>query len=108
MEQRYFCLYIINLNPAKKEDLRDYEKRVKPTLEKHGGKFEMILEPYIPGLQGPSPGEIHLISFANPQGLKDFKGDPEMEANRLERGDIVNKVDLIPCHQIPVDQYFGD
>ena len=108
MEQRYFCLFIIKLNPDNKDALREYEKRIKPTLEKHGGKFEMIMEPYIAGLKGPSPGEIHLISFANPQGLKDYHADPDMEAARLDRENIVSKVDLIPCHQVPLDQYFGD
>ena len=63
MEQRYFCLFIMHLNPAKKGELRDYEKEVKPIIESHGGKFEMILEPYIANIEGTPPGEIHLLSF---------------------------------------------
>ncbi|MDX2471519.1 MAG: hypothetical protein QNL04_13175 [SAR324 cluster bacterium] len=81
---------------------------MKPIIESHGGRFEMILEPYIANVEGAPPGEIHLLSFKNPQGLKDFRKDSRTEALRLQRGDIVDRVDLIPCHQMPLDEYFGD
>jgi uncharacterized protein (DUF1330 family) len=66
-----------------KEDIfHEFEARVLPLLERHGGKLLMRIRPgaadFIAGELDP-PYEIHLVSFEDEAGLQAYGNDEERQ-----------------------------
>ena len=104
MGGRLYYLFLIHLAQEKKEALKQYEHKIKPLLERHGGRFEMILTPHLG--DNEIPGEIHLISMPDQESWVAFKEDPEVQSQRAERADIIKRVEMIPCWQYDLKEYF--
>jgi len=61
------------------ESLRDYESRVLPVLEEHGGKLLSAFAPQ-DHEQPDCPDEIHLIAFSSDEAFKSYLADKRVES----------------------------
>jgi len=68
---------IARMPPAGIEAFRRYEDAVLPLLSDHGGRLERRLR----GHAGGSDVEVHVITFAAPDGLARYRDDPRRAAH---------------------------
>ncbi len=106
MNERQYYLVLIHHALGKEAKLKSYENEIKPVLERHGGRFEFILRP------GPIADmnlgqEIHLVSFADTQGMHNYSNDPDTHTLRKLREGVVERVSIVHVSHLPLEQYFA-
>src|SRR5215217_362755 len=82
-----------------KEDIfHEFEARVLPLLERHGGKLQMRIRPaaadFIAGELDP-PYEIHLVSFEDEAGLQAYGNDKERQKRLSMKDESVKSVIMV-------------
>ena len=72
----------VYVREGKEAIFHEFEARVLPLLEHHGGKLLLRIRPtadhFIAGELDP-PYEIHLVSFEDEPGLQAYTNDPERQ-----------------------------
>jgi uncharacterized protein (DUF1330 family) len=72
------------------ESLRDYERKVLPILEEHGGKLLSAFTPR--GHDHPEcPDEIHLIEFPSDEAFQSYRSDERVAKLSEMRGACISK-----------------
>lgn len=56
--------------------LRAYEQTALPIIQKHGGRFDLMLSPESVSSDIALPDEIHILSFADAAGFENYRADP--------------------------------
>jgi putative intracellular protease/amidase len=72
--------------------LHDYERRLRPLVEEHGGALEVILQPEgSDGWDGDPPDEIHVLSFGDHASWNAFRTDPRRSDLEVHRAAAVGR-----------------
>ena len=112
MPERTHYLILIFVHPGKLDVLRQYERHAARLMERHGGKFERVFRPQtqtISGVEnGEVPDEIHLLSFATPDGFQAFRADPDLNPFNALRDEAVRRAIVLPVTDYPLTTYFAE
>jgi uncharacterized protein (DUF1330 family) len=80
------------------QTFHEFESRVLPLMERHGGKLLMRIRPtaeqFIAGELDP-PYEIHLVSFENAAGLQAYGNDEERQKWLSMKDESVTSVIMV-------------
>ena len=76
-----------------RRQLYEYESKVVPILEAHGGR---ILSAFRPALDGETPGpdEIHLIEFPSLESLASYQSDPRVAELASVRNEAIARTQV--------------
>ena len=95
MHSHFTIVVLLYVKPGRLEDLRRFERKVKPVIEKHGGRFELVLS--ATGVRGEldRPDEVHVLSFPAKVAFEAYLNDPEVLFLAEERERIVDRTVII-------------
>ena len=69
--------------------LRDYERRVLPVLDEHGGRLLTAFEPIKESPQAPD--EIHVLEFASRDQLQAYRSDARVAELAALREEVIRE-----------------
>ena len=80
MSKRIYMTVLIYLKEGQESLFHDYERQAAKVMMRHNGRFEQIIKPNIVNGDLPLPDEIHVLSFATPDGFSSYRQDPASQA----------------------------
>lgn len=80
MNNRIYLTVLIYLKQGKEALFHDYERQAAQVMARHNGRFEQIIKPDTVNGDLPLPDEIHVLSFATPEGFAHYRQDPDSQA----------------------------
>ena len=83
-------LAIIHAGTNGSEGLQNYEAKVIPILEEHGGRLLSAFKPR--GHENSEcPDEIHLIEFPSEESFDSYRADPRVQALSEYRRSVISE-----------------
>jgi len=77
----------------------DFERRASRLMARHGGRIERVIRPVRGATDADTPFEIHVVSFADPQGFADYRSDPAVQELAADREKIISKTTAIEGYE---------
>ena len=99
MKGRYTRLVSLWLRTDDVAAFEDFERRASRLLARHGGRIEHAIRPLRGATDAQTPFEIHVVSFADPQGFAAYRADPDVHALGAERETIIARTTVIEGHE---------
>jgi len=107
MSGRVCYLVLVFVRPGQEELLREYERRARPIMRRHGGDFERVMKPVARGGEASGPHEVHLLHFDSAGAFDAFRSDPELQRYTALRDAAVERAELLTLTDIALPEYFG-
>lgn len=102
MDNRFCLTVFLYLHEDQGEQFHHYEQRIKPILERYGGRFEKIIKPT--GVLGdiPLPDEIHWLSFPSEADFQQYRADSRLTQLADLRGTAVKETIVLSGQAIQI------
>jgi len=95
MANRFYLTALLYLNEGQVAQFHEYEHRIKPILEKYGGRFEKVIRPTQVLGDLPLPDEIHWLSFPSETDFQQYRADVDLAELAHLRSASVQKTVVI-------------
>lgn len=89
---------LLTAQPGKEAILVEYEDRVLPLLERHGGRLVQRVRAVDPG---DAPHEVHLIELPSEAALEAYLDDPARQTLRELRDRGIAETQVLRVNQVP-------
>ena len=66
------------IHPGREVEFRQFETEAARIMKKYGGQIKQVIRPTVAGQPGPSPHEIHIVSFPSLESFEAYRGDPDL------------------------------
>jgi len=89
---------LIYIQKDREAVFHDFEDRVLPLLERHGGKLIYRVRPdekSVITCEGEPPYELHLVAFKDRRGFETYRDDPDRTKYMQLKNESVARVLLI-------------
>jgi uncharacterized protein (DUF1330 family) len=80
VEPRLYLTVLLYLKTGQQDQFHEYERLVKPLIERYGGRFEHVLKPTQVMGSLPRPDEVHLLSFPSEEHFQQYRDDPNLSS----------------------------
>jgi len=94
-EQRLYLTVLLYLKAGQQDQFHEYERLVKPLIERYGGRFEHVIKPTQVMGSLPRPDEIHLLSFPSEESFQQYRDDPNLPGIAHLRAESVEETIII-------------
>jgi len=93
MDDRFYLTVLLYLNEGHVAQFHDYEQRIKPILERYGGRYEKVIRSSQVLGDSPLPDEIHWLSFPSETDFQQYRADANLaELAHLRRASVQKTV----------------
>ena len=96
MDERTYYTVLIYIQDGKQSLFRAYEEQAMPLMRRHGGRVEFMMTSESASGAYDLPDEIHVLSFASPEGFSHYRQDPDVVALAPLREESVQRAVFIP------------
>lgn len=91
---------VLTVRSERQAEFEAYERLAATIMREHGGRLERVIRE-APGADSTSFREVHVVTFAGPEGFAAYRADPRLAELTAERDRAIAGTMLIQGHDRP-------